>query len=91
VHQPRTPLTAKGINPGSSTGRAHTLRLDAPVADVQFHPRNSKILLVTLTVNETMLIDLREGGGTMMLEDPGEIIPSPEVEGEEPAEPVVKR
>jgi len=88
VNQPRTPLTAKGINPGSSTGRAHTIRLDAPVSDVQFHPRNSKLLLVALSVNEILLVDLRQGGGKVMLEDPGEVVvPAAEVEAEEGAEP----
>lgn len=37
----------------------HTLRFDAPVADAVFHPRTSKIVLVTLACNEVVLVDLR--------------------------------
>ena len=53
----------------SSTARVQTLRFDAPVASAQFHPRNSRIVLATLTCNEVVLVDLRPGGGKVILED----------------------
>jgi hypothetical protein len=61
---------------------------------VQFHPRNSKILLITLTVGEVLLVDLREGGGKAKLEDVGEVVePGEEAMNEEgtPAQAEVKR
>ena len=69
AYQPTLPIRAAG----SSTARLATIRLDAPVSDVQFHPRNSKILLITLAVGEVLLVDLREGGGKTKLEDVGEV------------------
>ncbi|ORY31243.1 WD40-repeat-containing domain protein [Naematelia encephala] len=54
----------------TSSSRLSTIRFDAPVATAEFHPRNSKIILATLTCNEVVLVDLRAGGGGMtVLED----------------------
>ena len=53
----------------ASTARVQALRFDAPVASAEFHPRNSRIVLATLTCNEVMLVDLRVGGGKVVLED----------------------
>lgn len=61
--------------------RRHTIRLDAPVSDAQFHPRNAGILLVSLGVNEVYLVDLRPGGGKNRVEDVGEIA-EPDAEGQ---------
>jgi len=78
---------------GSSTARLATIRLDAPVSDVHFHPRNSKILLITLSVGEVLLVDLREGGGKAKLEDVGEVVePEEAMDGDgAPAPTEVKR
>ncbi|EMD40979.1 hypothetical protein CERSUDRAFT_121584 [Gelatoporia subvermispora B] len=37
-----------------------TIRFDSPVASASFHPRNSKILLVLLSVGESYIVDLRK-------------------------------
>ncbi|KAL4241320.1 Retinoblastoma-binding protein 5/Swd1 [Abortiporus biennis] len=37
-----------------------TIRFDAPVASASFHPRNSKIILVLLSVGEAYIVDLRK-------------------------------
>lgn len=76
--QPSTPLMRSAKGPGSSTARLHTIRFDAPVSGVQFHPRNAKVLLVTLSVNEVVLVDLRVGGGKTRIEDQGEEVIPPE-------------
>ncbi|WVQ95571.1 hypothetical protein IAU59_002668 [Kwoniella sp. CBS 9459] len=68
----KTPLlstTASGVS-----ARAHTIRFDAPVASAVFHPRNSKIVLATLTCGEVVLVDLRDGSKTVLKD---------EVEGDE--------
>jgi COMPASS component SWD1 len=62
--------------------RARTLRFDAPLSTGAFHPRNAGILLLTLTCNEVVLVDLRgapasEGGTRWVLVD--------EMEGDEEA------
>lgn len=54
---PASPLA----NTSSAGLRHRTLRFDAPVATAYFHPRNSKIVLATLTTNEVVLVDLRRG------------------------------
>lgn len=54
---PTSPLA----NTSSAGLRHRTLRFDAPVATAYFHPRNSKIVLATLTTNEVVLVDLRRG------------------------------
>lgn len=41
--------------------RKSTVRFDAPVIDAVFHPRNSKIILATLSTQEAVLVDLRQG------------------------------
>ena len=73
-----------------SSSRVHTVRCDAPVNTVAFHPRNGRILLVSLSVNEIYIVDLREGGGRSKLEDMGE---EPEAggEGDAEGEPDVER
>ncbi len=65
IFQPSTPAASSS----SSSPRLHTIRFDAPVASAHFHPRNSKIVLATLTCNEVVLVDFREGGGRTVLED----------------------
>jgi COMPASS component SWD1 len=50
---PQTPVA------GPSTSRVETIRFDAPVASAVFHPRNSKIILASLTCNDVVLVDLR--------------------------------
>ena len=65
---PRTPL-ATSSKLSSSSSRVQTIRFDAPVASAEFHPRNSKIVLATLTCNEVVLVDLREGRRQVVLED----------------------
>ncbi|WWD07268.1 hypothetical protein V865_005365 [Kwoniella europaea PYCC6329] len=74
--QPKTPASSSA-SPSSSTSRLLTIRFDAPVSTAVFHPRNSKIILVTLTCGEVVLVDLRDGSRTV-LEDV--------VEGEEDQE-----
>ncbi|WVR08664.1 hypothetical protein IAU60_005722 [Kwoniella sp. DSM 27419] len=59
---PYTPASASTSRPSSSSPRLHTIRFDAPVATAVFHPRNSKIVLATLTCGEVVLVDLRDGG-----------------------------
>ncbi|KAK4689243.1 COMPASS component SWD1, partial [Tremellales sp. Uapishka_1] len=80
---PKTPIASTS----SSTLRAHTIRLEAPVANAVFHPRNSKIILATLTCNEVYLVDLRVGGGRWKIEDvmegEGEAVNGQGDEGEE--------
>ncbi|WVF68011.1 hypothetical protein IAT40_002773 [Kwoniella sp. CBS 6097] len=71
----KTPLSGPTTSSGASA-RAHTIRFDAPVASAVFHPRNSKIVLATLTCGEVVLVDLRDGSKSKsVLQD--------EVEGEE--------
>lgn len=44
--------------------RRDTIRFDAPVTSAQLHPRNSKILVVTLQSQaEAVFVDLRSEGG----------------------------
>ncbi|OCF41248.1 compass component swd1 [Kwoniella heveanensis CBS 569] len=57
-----------------ASARAHTIRFDAPVASAVFHPRNSRIILATLTCGEIVLVDLRDGSKTVLKD---------EVEGED--------
>ncbi|KAG8681302.1 chromatin binding protein [Ceratobasidium sp. 394] len=45
----------------SNGERQTTIRFDAPVLHASFHPKNSKIVLVTLQTHQTFLIDLRKG------------------------------
>ncbi|WRT70759.1 uncharacterized protein IL334_007758 [Kwoniella shivajii] len=45
----------------SSNSKIHTIRFEAPVSNAVFHPRNSKIVLATLTCGEAVLVDLRDG------------------------------
>ncbi|WWC72636.1 uncharacterized protein I206_106600 [Kwoniella pini CBS 10737] len=66
--QPKTPAasssssaSASSSKPSSSSPRIHTIRFDAPVSTAVFHPRNSKIILATLTCGEVVLVDLRDG------------------------------
>ncbi|WWC65240.1 uncharacterized protein I303_107857 [Kwoniella dejecticola CBS 10117] len=63
--QPKTPATSSSSSsssrPSSSSARSHTIRFDAPVSTAVFHPRNSKIILATLTCGEVVLVDLRNG------------------------------
>ncbi|KAK7696565.1 hypothetical protein QCA50_001223 [Cerrena zonata] len=40
--------------------RVVTVRFDAPIASASFHPRNSQILLVLLSVGEAYIVDLRK-------------------------------
>ncbi|CAL1702037.1 unnamed protein product [Somion occarium] len=40
--------------------RVATVRFDAPIASASFHPRNSQILLVLLSVGEAYIVDLRK-------------------------------
>lgn len=40
--------------------RVTTVRFDAPVASAAFHPRNSQILLVLLSIGEAYIVDLRK-------------------------------
>lgn len=54
------------IDPGPSSSRRQTLRFDAPLTNAQFHPRNSGVVLVTLS-SEVVLVDLRNGGGRWTL------------------------
>lgn len=56
------------------------------MASAEFHPRNSKIILATLTCNEVVLIDLRPGGRRVKLEDVSEDGMDVEGENEEPVE-----
>lgn len=86
IIQPTTPLNQAKSKVGSSTARVHTIRFDAPVSSVQFHPRNAKILLVNLSVNEVILVDLRVGGGKSRIEDQGEEVVGPG-EGDMEVEP----
>lgn len=78
----------------SSVGLRHrTLRFDAPVATAFFHPRNSKIILATLTTNEVVLVDLRRGEQHVLTdveeepEPPQESQPDAAEEGEEGSRP----
>ena len=64
---PSTPVASSSSS--ASGSRIHTIRFAAPVASAHFHPRNSKIILATLTCNEVVLVDLRTGGGRTVLED----------------------
>lgn len=52
--------------------RTHTVRFDAPVTSAALHPRNSKLLVVTLHgQTQPVFVDLREeGGGRWELEPP---------------------
>ncbi|WVW80775.1 hypothetical protein I302_102761 [Kwoniella bestiolae CBS 10118] len=61
--QPKTPASSSS---SSSTSRLHTIRFDAPVASAVFHPRNSKIILATLTCGEVVLVDLRDGSRNVL-------------------------
>ncbi|RXK41961.1 hypothetical protein M231_00682 [Tremella mesenterica] len=70
--QPYTPYTSgktASITSSNSSQRVRTIRFDAPVAQAVFHPRNSKIVLASLTCNEVVLVDLRSGGGRWKLSD----------------------
>ena len=59
--------------------RRDTVRFDAPVTSAHLHPRNSKMLVVTLHGQvQPVFVDLREGGGRWELEASGE-----EVEGDD--------
>ncbi|TCD61486.1 chromatin binding protein [Steccherinum ochraceum] len=40
--------------------RVTTVRFDAPVTSAAFHPRNSQILLVLLSIGEAYIVDLRK-------------------------------
>ncbi|ORX40967.1 WD40-repeat-containing domain protein [Kockovaella imperatae] len=70
---PRTPLdsphSSSSVSVIAPSTRSRTIRFDAPVAMAEFHPRNSKIILATLTCNEVVLVDLRPGGGMSIVED----------------------
>ncbi|CAE6539861.1 unnamed protein product [Rhizoctonia solani] len=44
----------------SNGERCSAVRFDAPVLQASFHPRNSKVLLVTLQSQQTILVDLRK-------------------------------
>ncbi|GAA5850393.1 hypothetical protein JCM8547_001861 [Rhodosporidiobolus lusitaniae] len=51
--------------------RKHTVRFDTPVTSADLHPRNSKMLVVTLNgQTQPVFVDLREGGGRWELETP---------------------
>ncbi|KWU47190.1 WD40 repeat-like protein [Rhodotorula sp. JG-1b] len=52
--------------------RRHTVRFDAPITSAALHPRNSKLLVVTLHgQTQPVFVDLRdEGGGRWELEPP---------------------
>ncbi|BGP08186.1 chromatin binding protein [Rhodotorula toruloides] len=51
--------------------RRHTVRFDAPITSADLHPRNSKMLVVTLHgQTQPVFVDLREGGGRWELEPP---------------------
>jgi len=43
----------------ASGDRRETIRFDAPVVGATFHPKNSKLILVTLATHQTFLVDLR--------------------------------
>lgn len=65
-----SPLLRPHNPAGSATvSRSRTIRFDAPLATAQFHPRNSNIILATLTCNEVVLADLRGEGRRDVLED----------------------
>ena len=69
-HPSLLPQTSFASSSKAATGaRARTIRFDAPVAMAEFHPRNSKIVLATLTCNEVVHVDLRPGGENTVLED----------------------
>ena len=67
--RPTNPLGAGSSTASSSHQRVATIRLDAPVATAQFHPRTTLVVLATLTCNEIVLIDRRKGGGKWVLQD----------------------
>ncbi|POY74570.1 hypothetical protein BMF94_2331, partial [Rhodotorula taiwanensis] len=52
--------------------RKHTIRFDAPITSASLHPRNSKLVVVTLHgQTQPVFVDLREdGGGRWELEPP---------------------
>ena len=79
--QPSIPIDSTS----SSSSRKYTIRFDAPVSTAHFHPRNSKIILASLTCNEVVLVDIRKGGGRYVLQDlsPDEGM---EVDGDETVE-----
>ncbi|KAG8688686.1 chromatin binding protein [Ceratobasidium sp. 395] len=45
----------------SNGERQTTIRFDAPILSASFHPKNSKIVLVTLQTHQAFLVDLRKG------------------------------
>ena len=73
-NSPITPITPISRDQTSIIGgsRKKTIRLSAPITDAQFHPANSNLILITLSVNEVLLLDLRDGGGRYVIEDSGE-------------------
>lgn len=77
---PTSPLA----NASSAGLRHRTLRFDAPVATAYFHPRNSKIVLATLTTNEVVLVDLRRGERYVLTDVEEE--PEPETQPEAASE-----
>ena len=68
LSNPCTPTTPIATGE-SSSGRVQTIRFDAPVVAATFHPRNWRIMLVTLACNEVVLVDLRKPGGRWILKD----------------------
>jgi COMPASS component SWD1 len=70
------------------------LRFDAPLTNAQFHPRNSEIILATLS-SEVVLVDLRKGGGTWSLrhdlEEEDEMVDGMEVDEDQQTKPAKKR
>ncbi|KAG0149719.1 hypothetical protein CROQUDRAFT_720866 [Cronartium quercuum f. sp. fusiforme G11] len=49
--------------------RRNTIRFDAPVTSAQFHPHNSKVVVVTLqSQKEAIFVDLRSHGGRWELD-----------------------
>ncbi|WWC92371.1 uncharacterized protein L201_007328 [Kwoniella dendrophila CBS 6074] len=65
---PKTPATlpSSSSKASSSSPRLQTIRFDAPVSNAVFHPRNSKIVLATLTCGEVVLVDLRNGSRNIL-------------------------
>jgi COMPASS component SWD1 len=71
---PSTPLTRSQYATSSSnspTPRIRTIRFAAPVSSARFNARNSKLILVTLSSHEVLIVDLRHGekGGKWRVED----------------------
>lgn len=63
--------------------RRETVRFDAPVTSAQFHPKNSKVIVVTLqSQEEAIFVDLRSQGGRWELDfRSGDNLPDPSQPG----------